>query len=94
LQYNPKADLAKIKIPVLALNGGSDVQVPPHPNLNIIQESITWNGNAGVVTKEIDGLNHLFQQCKTCTIKEYFQLDETFSTHAIHDIIVWLENKK
>jgi hypothetical protein len=39
---------------------------------------------------ELPGLNHLFQECKTCTIGEYGELKETFSLAALRVLGDWL----
>jgi uncharacterized protein len=44
----------------------------------------------GYEVKEIPGLNHLFQDCKKCTINEYGELEETFSPAALDIISNWL----
>jgi hypothetical protein len=42
-------------------------------------------------TQKLTGLNHLFQHCKTCTIQEYGQLEETFSPEALQIMGDWLD---
>jgi len=40
---------------------------------------------------EINGLNHLFQKCNSCTLAEYGQLTETFSEEALAIVTDWLK---
>ena len=47
------------------LNGEKDLQVPPKENLEEIEKAIKKGGNTRVTTKQLPGLNHLFQACKT-----------------------------
>ncbi|MGZ5528125.1 MAG: hypothetical protein ACXWJB_05605 [Limisphaerales bacterium] len=49
--------------PVLALNGGKDLQVSARENLAGIAAALDSGGNHDVKTVELAGLNHLFQTC-------------------------------
>ncbi|MBA4251769.1 MAG: alpha/beta hydrolase [Chlorobiaceae bacterium] len=95
VRTDPKDFLTKIKIPVLALIGEHDLQVPPKENLEAIEKYLLEAGNNNFITLELKGLNHLFQECKTCTVAEYGQLEETFSPVALGIMSNWiLQNVK
>ncbi|MDR3260879.1 MAG: alpha/beta hydrolase, partial [Tannerella sp.] len=79
LGYDPVPALEKVKCPVLAINGGKDLQVPAKVNLEAIKAALTRGGNKQVTTKEIPGLNHLFQECETGLPVEYPTIEQTFS---------------
>jgi pimeloyl-ACP methyl ester carboxylesterase len=83
LSFDPRPTLAKVQCPVLALNGEKDLQVPPKENLEEIAKAIKKGGNTRVTTKELPGLNHLFQTCKTGSVAEYGQIEETISPAAL-----------
>lgn len=82
--------LAKISIPVLALNGDKDIQVNADINITAIKNTIESNGNENVTTKIYPQLNHLFQKCNKCTIDEYGELEETFNPEVLQDITNWI----
>ncbi len=65
LTFDPRPTLAKVHCPVLALNGEKDLQVPPKENLDEIRKALQQAGNTRVTIKELPGLNHLFQTCKS-----------------------------
>jgi len=65
LTYDPRPTLAKVHCPVLALIGEKDRQVPARENLSQIESTLRAAGNNRVMVKELPGLNHLFQKCKT-----------------------------
>ena len=90
MRYDPTSDLKKTKCPVLALNGEKDLQVDADMNLGAVEQWVKSNGNKQVTTKEYPGLNHLFQACKTCTISEYGQLEETISPEVLKDMSDWI----
>ncbi len=89
--YEPGPDLQRIKCPVLAINGEKDVQVDPKLNLPKIEAYLKAGGNSKFAIKELPGLNHLFQSCKTGGISEYESIEETISPVALETIATWLK---
>ncbi len=79
LTYDPAIALRKVRCPVLAINGEKDLQVDPKQNLPPIEAALKEAGNANVTIKELPGLNHLFQHCKTGAPSEYGAIEETFA---------------
>jgi uncharacterized protein len=92
IQFNPADYLTKVNCPVLALNGSKDLQVPPKENLEAIQVALKKGGNKNFATKELAGLNHLFQECTTGAIKEYAEIDQTFSPNALAEVSGWIHS--
>lgn len=90
LQIDPTVALAKVKVPVLAINGEKDLQVPPKENLTGIERSLKAGGNTRFTTKELPGLNHLFQTCTTGSPSEYADIDETFAPAALDAVSSWI----
>lgn len=90
LKLNPGDYLAKTNCPVLALNGEKDIQVAANPNLTGIKNALEKNNNKNFKVIERPGLNHLFQHCKTCTLDEYGQLEETFDIETLKIISDWI----
>ena len=93
LKYNPAPTLEKVKCPVLALNGGKDLQVPAQENLGAIKTALAKGGNKNVTTKVFPNLNHLFQNCKTGLPNEYPEIEETFSPAALDEITKWIKKQ-
>jgi len=91
IKYNPTIALAKVKCPVLAVNGEKDLQVPPKENLEAIKSALLKGGNTKVTTIEFPGLNHLFQECKTGLPAEYINIEQTFSPVALSEILKWIQ---
>ncbi len=90
VKTNPQDFLKQVTCPILALNGSKDVQVVSKINLEAIQKSTKENKKVSI--KEIEGLNHLFQTCKTGNINEYGTIEETFSPKALLIITNWINN--
>jgi fermentation-respiration switch protein FrsA (DUF1100 family) len=88
LDYDPAPTLAKVKCPILALNGSNDRQVPPDQNLPAIRKAT--RGNPDVTLTELPGLNHLFQTAKTGTVGEYADIEETVAPIALDAMSAWI----
>ncbi len=93
LTYDPSEALSKIKCPVLAINGGKDLQVPPEENIKVIEKALKKAKNRDFVVKKIPGLNHLFQTSDTGSPSEYLQIEETFSPVALALISEWIKQQ-
>ena len=89
IDYDPQGDIAKIKCPVMALNGSKDCQVIASQNLPALRRTLPKNKKN--IIKEYEDLNHLFQHCDTGHPDEYFKIEETFSEETIADIIDWVK---
>lgn len=90
IKFNPDQYLSKVKIPVLAMNGSKDFQVPSKENLEGIKKSLTKAGNKNFEILEMEGLNHLFQECKTGAFSEYVEIEQTISPKVLEKISGWI----
>jgi pimeloyl-ACP methyl ester carboxylesterase len=90
IRYDPSVALEKVKCPVLALNGEKDLQVPAKVNLPAIEKALKKGGNQHFTTRELPGLNHLFQECKTGAPTEYATIEQTFSPVAMGEVAKWI----
>ncbi|MEN3749635.1 alpha/beta fold hydrolase [Sphingomonas sp. HF-S3] len=86
--YDPRPPLARLRVPLLALNGGTDTQVPAAANLAAIREATRDNRDVTIV--ELPGLNHLFQTSATGSPADYGKIAETFSPKALTLISDWI----
>ena len=83
--------LKKLKIPILALNGEKDIQVPPKSNSEAFENNFSkkskMRGSKAVI---IPNVNHLFQHCESCDVLEYGDIEETFSEDALQIVTDWI----
>jgi len=86
--YEPAPTLRKLRIPVLAIAGSKDLQVPPDQNLPAIRAALAGDKDAEV--EEIPNLNHLFQTAGTGGIGEYGQIEETIAPVALKTVSDWV----
>ncbi len=90
LTTDPGPILEKVHCPVLALIGEKDLQVPAGPNLEAIRFRLANAGNTRVTALELEGLNHLFQECETGSPLEYGAISQTFAPPALDLISTWI----
>ncbi|MGB1294234.1 MAG: alpha/beta hydrolase family protein [Flavobacteriales bacterium] len=90
LFYDPVKTLEKISVPVLAINGSKDIQVKSQLNLPAIKKALNKKKHASTKVEELQGLNHLFQECKTGSVSEYQKIEQTFSPKALAVISDWM----
>ncbi|MEA3048747.1 MAG: uncharacterized protein QOG84_583 [Sphingomonadales bacterium] len=88
LRYDPAAALRQLRVPVLAIAGSLDLQVPPEENLAAIRSALAADRDATAV--ELPGLNHLFQTAKTGAVAEYMQIEETIAPIALKTVGDWI----
>lgn len=90
LTHDPRPDLKRVACPVLALNGEKDLQVAPEQNLPEIAKALEAGGNARVTTRELPGLNHLFQPCESGALSEYGRIETTIDPGVLEIITSWI----
>lgn len=90
--YDPTADIAAVKCPVMAINGDKDCQVISSLNLPSIRQLLQKNKHHFI--KEYPSLNHLFQHCQTGLPTEYGNIEETISPEVMTDITEWIKEAK
>lgn len=89
LNHDPAENLSKLKIPVLALNGASDIQVTAVENINGIEQALKKAKNKKFEVKILPSLNHLFQTCSSPE-QSYGSIEESFSPIALQIISDWI----
>ncbi len=91
LRYDAHQVLSRIDVPVLALGGTLDLQVPSVSNLPAMRSALAHIGDVTVV--ELPGLNHFFQTARTGVPSEYAELPETFAPAAMDRIARWITDR-
>lgn len=92
IAYDPADAIKNIKCPVMAVNGLKDTQVIASTNLGTLRKLLP--AKSGDVIKEYEGLNHLFQDCKTGALAEYLKIEETISPEVLEDIVKFVTSVK
>ncbi len=90
ITYDPRPALTQVKVPVLAINGEKDLQVPPKENLSAIEEALKAGGNKHYTILELPNLNHPFQTVTSGSGLDYAQIEETISPEALKVMGDWI----
>lgn len=93
LKYDTRSALRRVHVPVLALGGSLDTQVPAAEDLAGIDAALKSAGNRDHRVVELPGLNHLFQTAKTGLPTEYASIDETIAPHVLEMITSWINQR-
>jgi pimeloyl-ACP methyl ester carboxylesterase len=88
LSYDPAPTLARVRAPILVLNGSKDLQVPPAIDLPPIRAALAHRSGVDII--EMPGLNHLFQHAVTGSPAEYAQIQETLSPELLDTLTDWV----
>ncbi|MFD1534465.1 alpha/beta hydrolase family protein [Pseudonocardia aurantiaca] len=87
--YDPAPALAALNVPVLALFGGKDLQVPPSQSEPAMRALLA--GNPAATVRVLPGLNHLMQPAATGSPTEYASIETTMAPEALDLITGWLQ---
>jgi pimeloyl-ACP methyl ester carboxylesterase len=93
LAFDPTEYLEQLTVPVLAMNGFKDMQVPGQENLNGIAAALAKAGNEDLTIAPFMNLNHLFQPADTGSPTEYGTIDITFDEKALQLMVDWLDER-
>ena len=94
LTYDPSQALARVRCPVLALNGDKDLQVDPDLNLPAIRAALVGGGNEDYEIHRLPDLNHLFQKARTGLPGEYRQIEQTIDPTVLQLISKWILRRR
>lgn len=83
--YDPAEAIRTTRVPMLAIFGGKDLQVPADQNAPVVSR---LKPDADVVV--LPGLNHLFQPADTGLMAEYGQIETTLDPSVIETVVDWV----
>jgi len=93
IQHDPAPTLRQLDVPVLALYGSNDLQVPPGQNAEPMRSALADSPSDDVTVRVLDGLNHLFQPAETGLPSRYAQIDTTMAPEALETISTWIRER-
>jgi len=88
VSYDPRPALVGANVPVLALFGEKDLQVPPLQSADAVADALSGNPDATVDV--LPDLNHLFQEAETGSPTEYQSIEQTMSPVALTAVSAWI----
>ena len=89
-EYDPGPVLERLNVPVLALFGELDTQVPAETNAAAMVAALSAVDNPDFTLFVFPGANHLFQTAVTGSISEYSELEAEFVPGFLEHIEEWV----
>lgn len=88
IAHDPSDSLRAVRVPMLALYGGKDLQVSADQNVPPLR---TLKPDAEIVV--LPGLNHLLQPTTTGLPAEYGTIETTLAPEALSTVVDWVASK-
>lgn len=93
IQHDPRGDLRRVRIPLLAITGSLDTAAPAQENLGALLQIMREDGNGDATVIELYGINHLMQTVQTDNPLESMQIEETFSPKVLEIMAAWIRSR-
>lgn len=90
VSFDPQPFLRELRVPVLAIYGSLDVQVPASQSVGPLREALTAAGNHDFSIVTFQGLNHLMQPAITGSPSEYGTIATTMDPIVLQTIRDWI----
>ena len=90
LEHDPRPAIVALDVPVIALYGELDVQVPAAANSTAMSEAIAESSVPTHTVATIFSANHLFQEAVTGSVNEYARLKREFAPDFVAILTEWL----
>ncbi|MBK7866763.1 MAG: alpha/beta hydrolase [Ignavibacteriales bacterium] len=92
LSLEPTEWLEKVKVPVLALWGSKDLQVPPLQSLKPVEKALIKSGTYYEI-EVFESMNHLFQKVVTGGISEYSTTSTTIEPEVLKRMVEFIKKR-
>jgi pimeloyl-ACP methyl ester carboxylesterase len=84
--YDPRPTLAGLRIPILAIYGDLDWQVPADQSAQALETALGAAGLERATIARLRGVNHMMQRATTGLMEEYAEIDETIAPQVLREI--------
>ena len=93
MTFDPQPYLRQITVPVLAIYGKMDLQVPAVQSAGVMEGVLRRAGNPDVTVVSFDDMNHLMQPSIAGAFPEYGQIETTVMPEVLGLIVTWLSER-
>jgi len=90
VKAKPAEMLASVKVPVLAMFGEKDTQVPGAEHSTALKKAFDAARKDNGQVEMVMGVNHLFQTATTGKVSEYEEIEETMQPVVIDRVVAWI----
>ncbi len=91
IDHDPAPELEKLRVPILALFGEKDLQVPAESNRAAVEAALKKGGDKDVTVKVLPRTNHLFLQSDTGSPAEYATMKKEFVPGFLDILTEWIQ---
>jgi alpha-beta hydrolase superfamily lysophospholipase len=88
--HDPAPVLRKVAVPVFALVGELDLQVPAAVNVPALEAAFAGSRRSLLTLHRLPGINHMLQRATTGRMEEYMTIEETIAPEILALIEQWL----
>jgi len=89
--YDPQPLLREFTLPLLAVYGGLDIQVPAEQSTGPLEDALREAGNTDWEITVVDDMNHLLQPAETGSFEEYPLIETTIHEELFPVLLDWLD---
>jgi pimeloyl-ACP methyl ester carboxylesterase len=88
--HDPASFLRAVDVPLLAILGGLDLQVPAVQNAPAFDRLFQGERRRLLTLQLVPGVNHMLQTATRGTMEEYMRIEETIAPAVLRHVIEWL----
>jgi uncharacterized protein len=88
--HDPAQFLRRIRVPLLAIIGDLDHQVPAGQSLPAFESLYSGQRRRLLTVHRMPGINHMMQRAKHGSMEEYMSIEETMASAVLARIDEWL----
>ncbi len=93
LSHDPRTVLSRVRVPVLAIAGDLDLQVPVDQSFSEIEKALAEADVDDVTSRRFAGLNHLLQPAESGSPSEYAVIEQTIAPQVLELISGWIADR-
>ena len=91
LSWDPREIVPLVRCPVLVIYGAKDVQAPGPENAAAGRALVAELAKPDWTIREVPGLNHAFQHCRSGMPDEYASIDHVMADEVIEEVVAWIK---
>jgi hypothetical protein len=88
--HDPRPVLERLRVPVVAVFGELDLQVPPAQSAPELERAFAGSRSGLLTLVRLPGVNHMLQPARTGRIEEYAAIEQTLAPQVLAALDQWL----
>jgi pimeloyl-ACP methyl ester carboxylesterase len=90
LRHDAEGVLGAVDLPVLAIYGTFDLQVPASPNVAALERVFRARNSSRLTTRLLPGVNHMMQPATSGAMDQYRLIEQTIAEPVLAALDAWL----